>query len=96
MKIFHINKITKFFISFYENHPKSFVLENIIFDVEDISQINDNILEKLKKYSKDKNEFKFCEALLQKELLWNDIDDPPFKREFPLSLNRFFPYSESE
>ena len=64
--------------------------------MEDNSQINDNILEKLKKFSKDKNEFRFCEALLQKELLWNDIDDPPFKREFPLSLNRFFPYEESE
>ncbi len=62
--------------------------------VEDSSQINSKILEKIKKFSKDQTEFKFCEFLLQKELLWNDIEDPPFKREFLLSLDRFFPLKE--
>ncbi|WP_158641242.1 hypothetical protein [Candidatus Nitrosopumilus salaria] len=62
--------------------------------MEDNSQINSKILEKLEKFSKDKTEYKFCESLLLKELLWNDIEDPPFKREFPLSLNRFFPFDE--
>lgn len=64
--------------------------------MEDNFQINDKIIEKLKKFSKDKNEFRFCEALLQKEILWHDIDDPPFKREFPLSLNKFYPFNEEE
>ncbi len=62
--------------------------------MEDNSQINSKILEKIKKFSKDKIEFNFCESILQKELLWYDIEDPPFKREFPLSLNRFFPLDE--
>jgi hypothetical protein len=62
--------------------------------MEDSSQINSKILEKIKKFSKDQTEFKFCELLLQKELLWSDIEDPPFKREFPLSLARFFPLTE--
>ena len=62
--------------------------------MEDSSQINSKILEKIKKFSKDQTEFKFCELLLQKELLWNDIDDPPFKRDFLQSLDRFFPLKE--
>ena len=62
--------------------------------MDDSSQINSKILEKIEKFSKDKAEFKFCESLLLNELLWNDIDDPPFKREFPLSLNRFFPFEK--
>lgn len=64
--------------------------------MEDNSQINEKILEKLAKFAKDKNELRLCESLLQKELLWNDIEEPPFRREFPLSLNRFFPFEEEE
>ena len=63
--------------------------------MEDNSQINEKILKKLEKFSKDKTELKFCEFLLEKELLWNDIEDPPFKREFQLSLTRYFPLDEN-
>ena len=85
------------FSVFFMKITLNLLYHKVFFPImEDNSQINNNILEKLKKFSKDKNEFQFCEALLQKELLWNDIDDPPFKREFPLSLNRFFPYVEEE
>ena len=60
------------------------------------TNINDKILKKLEKFSKNPSELKMCEQLLLKELQWFDIEDPPYKRDFPQFLNRFFPFKDDE
>ena len=81
-------------LSYEKTNP--FKVNPAIIFMEDTTKINDKIIEKLKKFSKNDAELKFCESILQKELLWFDIADPPFRREFPLTLSRFFPYKEEE
>jgi len=64
--------------------------------MSDNSKINEKILAKFSSYTKNKNELRICEELFLKELLWYDLVDPPFKRDFPLTLNRHFPFTENE
>jgi len=68
----------------------------IIFYVADSRSINEKIIEKIKKFTNNKKEIDFCQHLLDKEILWSDLDDPPFRRDFPQSLNRFFTYGDSD
>ena len=58
------------------------------------TDINDKILKKLEKFSKNPLELKMCKQLLLKELQWFDIDDPPYKRDFSQFLNTFFPFND--
>ena len=64
--------------------------------MEDTSKINDKIIEKLKKFSKNDTELKFCEYLFNKEILWYDLEEPPFRRDFLLRIGHFFPYEDEE
>ena len=60
------------------------------------NNINEKILKKLEKFSKNSSELKMCIELLEHELSWTDIDDPPIKREFTHTLTKFFPLGEND
>lgn len=60
------------------------------------NHINEKILEKLKKFAKTSEEITMCEQLLKKELIWYDIEEPPFKREFILIRDNYFPFEEED
>ena len=59
-----------------------------------MSDINKKILEKLEKFSQNTTELEMCKELLDFELRWFNIADPPIKREFTRLLDRFFPFVE--
>ena len=58
------------------------------------TNINEKILKKLEKFSQNPAELKMCKELLSKELLWFDIDEKPFKRDFLPLLNLNFPFKD--
>ncbi|MDI1495467.1 MAG: hypothetical protein K8823_775 [Cenarchaeum symbiont of Oopsacas minuta] len=60
------------------------------------NNINEKILKKLEKFSKNASELKMCKELLEHELSWTDIHNPPFKREFSHTLTKFFPLGEND
>ena len=61
-----------------------------------MSDINRKILEKLEKFSRSTTELEMCKELLNKEIRWFDIADPPIKREFTHLLDQFFPFEETD
>ena len=60
------------------------------------TNINEKILTKLEKFSQNPAELKMCKELLAKELLWFDIVEKPFKRDFLQLLNLCFPFKDDE
>lgn len=56
--------------------------------------INERILKKLEKISGNSSELKMCERLIECELKWFDVHEPPFKRDFLQILNKYFPMDE--
>jgi len=55
------------------------------------TNINKKILEKLKKFATSE-EISMCEQILNLELRWHGIEEPPFKRDFAQLLAHHFPF----
>ena len=60
-----------------------------------MSDINKKILEKLEKFSNNTTEFDMCKQLLNSELKWFNIANPPIKREFSHLLDTYFQFTET-
>ena len=58
------------------------------------TNINEKILEKLKKIAKTPEEISMCKELLMLELRWHEIENPPVKRDFMGLLDNHFPFGK--